>query len=144
MSKNYSFSAMPAINNDDYMGDYEVNLVNNKLNKQSSKKNNDFNNEIQLRIKNRILQMRSRDADARYSLKNRRTVNKDWKDFNNNQSIPEEANWNWDLSFDCDSDCFENSSIRSSRSSSVQVSPTLSCVSSSSYLKSFDIPWVEL
>ena len=139
MSKNYSFSAMPAINNDDYMGDYNVNLVNNKLNKQRSKKNNDFNNEIQLRINNRILQLRSRDA--RYSLKNRRTVNKDWKDFNNNQSSPEEANWNWDLSFDCDSDYFENSSIRSS---SVQVSPTLSCVSSSSYLKSFDIPWVEL
>lgn len=139
MSKNYSFSAMPAINNHDYMGDYDVNLVNNKLNKQRSKKNNDFNNEIQLRINNRILQLRSRDS--RYSLKNRRTVNKDWKDFNNNQSIPKEANWNWDLSFDCDSDYFENSSIRSS---SIQVSPTLSCVSSSSYLKSFDIPLVEL
>lgn len=134
MSKNYSFSAMPAINNDDYMGGYDVNLVNNKLNKQRSKKNNDFNNEIQLQINNRIFQLRS--CDSRYSLKNRRTVNKDWKDFNNNQSIPKEANWNWDLSFDCDSDYFDNSSI--------QVSPTSSCVSSSSYLKSFDIPWVEL
>jgi hypothetical protein len=139
MSKNYSFSAMPAINNDDYMGDYDVNLVKLKLNKQRSKKNNDFNNEIQLQINNRIFQLRS--CDSRYSLKNRRTVNKDWKDFNNNQSIPKEANWNWDLSFDCDSDYFDNSSIRTS---SIQVSPTLSCVSSSSYLKSFDIPWVEL
>jgi hypothetical protein len=139
MPKNYSFSAMPAINNDDYMGDYDVNLVKLKLNKQRSKKNNDFNNEIQLQINNRIFQLRS--CDSRYSLKNRRTVNKDWKDFNNNQSIPKEANWNWDLSFDCDSDYFDNSSIRTS---SIQVSPTLSCVSSSSYLKSFDIPWVEL
>lgn len=144
MSKNYSFSAMPAIfndNNDDYMGDYDVNSVNNKLNKQRSKKNNDFNNEIQLQINNRTLQLRNRDA--RYSFKNRRTVNKDWKDFNNNQSIPTQANWNWELSFDCDdSDYFNDSSTRNS--SSVQVSPALTCVSSSSYLKSFDIPLVEL
>ena len=143
MSKNYSFSAMPAIindNNDDYMGNYDVELVSNKLNKQRSKKNNDFNNEIQLQINNRTLQ--SRNRDARYSLKNRRTVNNDWKMFNYNQSIPEQVNWNWDFSFDHDdSYYFEESSIQSS---SVQVSPALTCASSSSYLKSFDIPLVEL
>lgn len=144
MSKNYSFSAMPAIindNNDDYMGNYDVELVSNKLNKQRSKKNNDFNNEIQLLINNRTLQ--SRNRDARYSLKNRRTVNNYWKMFNYNQSIPEQVNWNWELSFDCDdSDYFNDSSTR--HLSSVQVSPALTCVSSSSYLKSFDIPSVEL
>ena len=143
MSKNYSFSAMPAIindNNDDYMGNYDVELVSNKLNKQRSKKNNDFNNEIQLQINNRTLQ--SRNRDARYSLKNRRTVNNDWKMFNYNQSIPEQVNWNWDFSFDHDdSYYFEDSSFQSS---SVQVSPALTCASSSSYLKSFDIPLVEL
>ena len=143
MSKNYSFSAMPAIindNNDDCMGNYDVELVNNKLNKQRSKKNNDFNNEIQLQINNRTLQ--SRNRDSRYSLKNRRIVNNDWKMFNYNQSIPEQVNWNWDFSFDHDdSYYFEDSSFQSS---SVQVSPALTCASSSSYLKSFDIPLVEL
>lgn len=92
MSKNYSISAMPsmpALKNDEYTedtndaDDYDVNLVNNKLNKQRFKKNNDFNDEIQLQINSRILQ--SRNRDSRYSTKNRRTVNKDWKDFNNNQ-----------------------------------------------------------
>jgi hypothetical protein len=67
---------------DSYNDEYDVNSVN-KLNKQRFKKINDYNNEIQLRINSRILQSRTRDA--RYSLKNRRIVNKDWKDFNNNQ-----------------------------------------------------------
>jgi hypothetical protein len=59
---------------------YDVNVLN-KLKKQKFK--NDYSNEIQSKINSRIIQLRSRDT--RYSLKNQRTINKDWKDFNNNQ-----------------------------------------------------------
>ena len=143
MSKSNNFFSMSSIINDndnDYIGYYDVHLVNNKFNKQKSKKNNDFNNEIQIQISNRTLQ--SRNRDTRYSYKNRRIVNKDWKDFNNNQSIPEQINWNWDLSFDNDEvDYFNDSPIELP---STQVSPALTCLSSSSYLQSFDIPLVKL
>jgi hypothetical protein len=62
---------------------YNVNVLN-KLKKQKFK--NNYSNEIQSKINSRIIQsQRSRDTDTRYSLKNRRTINKDWKDFNNNQ-----------------------------------------------------------
>jgi len=86
MSMNNSSSVDSILNHieypDSYNDEYDVNSVN-KLNKHRFKKINDYNNEIQLRINSRILQSRTRDA--RYSLKNRRIVNKDWKDFNNNQ-----------------------------------------------------------
>jgi hypothetical protein len=59
---------------------YDVNVLN-KLKKQKFK--NDYSNEIQSKINSRIIQLRSRDT--RYSLKNQRTIHKDWKDFNNNQ-----------------------------------------------------------
>jgi aspartyl-tRNA synthetase len=72
------------INTDEYIeifnDNYDVNVLN-KLKKQKFK--NDYSNEIQSKINNRIIQLRSRDT--RYSLKNQRTINKDWKDFNNNQ-----------------------------------------------------------
>jgi hypothetical protein len=62
---------------------YDVNVLN-KLKKQKFK--NNYSNEIQSKINSRIIQSRrNRDTDTRYSLKNRRTINKDWKDFNNNQ-----------------------------------------------------------
>ena len=124
MSKNNSFSTMLAINYNDYTEDYNVLLVNNRSDKKKSKNVNDYSNEIKLQINNRTLQMRNRDS--RYSLKNRRTVNKYWKDFNINQSIHTQE------VCDCDWDYFE-------QVSSVQTSPVLSCVSSS-----FDIPCVEL
>ena len=64
-----------------YNDNYDVNMLLNKSNKK--KFNNDCVNEIQYKIKNRIIQ--SRNRDTLYSLKNRRTINKDWKDFNNYQ-----------------------------------------------------------
>jgi hypothetical protein len=88
MSKNNARSINYEVNTDEYSmdfndDDYDVNLLNIKLSKQKTKKNNDFNDEIQVQNNSRALLVRSRDT--RYSLKNRRTVNKDWKDFNNNQ-----------------------------------------------------------
>jgi hypothetical protein len=65
---------------ENFNDNYDVNVLN-KLNKQKFK--NDYSNEIQSKINSRIVQQRNRDT--RYSLKNRRTINKDWKDFNNNQ-----------------------------------------------------------
>lgn len=52
--------------------------------------------------KNKMVNINSRKKDSRYALKNRRIVNKDWKDFNNDQSIPKEANWSWEYGFDFD------------------------------------------
>ena len=52
--------------------------------------------------KNKMANINSRKKDSRYALKNRRIVNKDWKDFNNDQSIPKEANWSWVYGFDFD------------------------------------------
>jgi hypothetical protein len=88
MSKNNARSINYEVNTDEYSMDfndeyYDVNLLNIKLSKQKTKKNNNFNDEIQVQNNSRILLARS--WDTRYSLKNRRTVNKDWKDFNNNQ-----------------------------------------------------------
>jgi hypothetical protein len=88
MSKNNVRSINYEVNTDEYSMDfndeyYDVNLLNIKLSKQKTKKNNNFNDEIQVQNNSRIL--RARSMDARYSLKNRRTLNKDWKDFNNNQ-----------------------------------------------------------
>ena len=88
MSKNNARSINYEVNTDEYSMDfndeyYDVNLLNIKLSKQKTKKNNDFNDKIHVQNNSRALLVRSRDT--RYSLKNRRTVNKDWKDFNNNQ-----------------------------------------------------------
>jgi len=88
MSENNARSINYEVNTDEYYMDfnddgYDVNLLNIKLSKQKTKKNNDFNDEIQVQNNSRVLLARSRDT--RYSLKNRRTLNKDWKDFNNNQ-----------------------------------------------------------
>jgi hypothetical protein len=90
MSKNNARSINYEVNTDEYSmdfndDDYDVNFLNIKLSKQKTKKNNNFNDEIQVQNNSRILLARRRSWDTRYSLKNRRTVNKDWKDFNNNQ-----------------------------------------------------------
>ena len=67
------------INLDRY--DVEVNSIkpNNKHNNRFKK----FSDEIEAIKNNKILL--NRERDSRYSFKNRRIVNKDWKDFNNNQ-----------------------------------------------------------
>ena len=84
MSNNMNVFANSLINTDEYTeifnDNYDVTLLN-KSNKQKFK--NDYSNEIQSKINSRIIQLRKRDA--RYSLKNRRTINNDWKIFNNNQ-----------------------------------------------------------
>jgi hypothetical protein len=84
MSNNMNVFANSLINTDEYTeifnDNYDVTLLN-KSNKQKFK--NDYSNEIQSKINSRIIQLRKRDA--RYSLKNRRTINNDWKSFNNNQ-----------------------------------------------------------
>ena len=59
--------------------DVEVNEVSKYKN---YKKFNMFSDEIEV-IKNKVIN--NREKDGRYSFKNRRIVNKDWKDFNNNQ-----------------------------------------------------------
>jgi hypothetical protein len=87
MSNNMNVFANSQINTDEFEifneDNYDVNVLN-KLKKQKFK--NNYSNEIQSKINSRIIQsQRSRDTDTRYSLKNRRTINKDWKDFNNNQ-----------------------------------------------------------
>ena len=60
--------------------DVEVNEVSKYKN---YKKFNMFGDEIEAIKNNKILV--NRERDGRYSFKNRRIVNKDWKDFNNNQ-----------------------------------------------------------
>lgn len=87
MSNNMNVFANSQINTDEFEifneDNYDVNVLN-KLKKQKFK--NNYSNEIQSKINSRIIQSRrNRDTDTRYSLKNRRTINKDWKDFNNNQ-----------------------------------------------------------
>lgn len=82
----------------------------------------------------------TRERDLRYSPKNLRIINKDFKDFNNNEYIPHQIYWDWDFGFDLELE----SELFHLDYSSIQASPTLSCSSSSSYLKSFDIPWIEL
>lgn len=117
---------------------------NNKFNKSNKSNKFNMNNDED---KNKILI--NRERDSRYACKNRRIVNNYWKIFNNSQSIPTQADWIWDLSFDWDlgsgwaSNYQDNSSIQASPGS--PASPVLTCCSSSSYLKSFDdIPWFEL
>ena len=84
MSNNMNVFANSLINTDEYTeifnDNYDVTLLN-KSNKQKFK--NDYSNEIQSKINSRIIQLRKRDA--RYSLKNRRTINNEWKSFNNYQ-----------------------------------------------------------
>jgi hypothetical protein len=65
--------------------DVEVRGKNdNKMNNwKNSGKYNLFRDEIEALKNDKNLVSRKRDS--RYSLKNRRTVNKDWKDFNNEQ-----------------------------------------------------------
>lgn len=64
--------------------DSKVIVGNNKTkNGKNSCKHTLFSNEIEAVKNDKILMSRKRDS--RYSFKNRRTVNKDWKDFNNNQ-----------------------------------------------------------
>ena len=58
--------------------DVEVNEVSKYKN---YKKFNMFGDEIEIIKNNKILV--NRERDGRYSFKNRRIVNKDWKDFNN-------------------------------------------------------------
>lgn len=64
--------------------DVEVNSIkpNNKHNKHNNRFKK-FSDEIEAIKNNKILL--NRERDSRYSFKNRRIVNKDWKDFNNNQ-----------------------------------------------------------
>ena len=83
----------------------------------------------------------NREKDSRYSCKNRRIVDKEWKDFNNTQSMPTQADWNWDLLFDWDLGSGWASNYQDN--SSIQASPTLSCMSTSSFpLKS--LYWADL
>jgi hypothetical protein len=65
---------------------YDVEVNSNKPNNKHNKHNNRFkkiSDEIEAIKNNKILL--NRERDSRYSFKNRRIVNKDWKDFNNNQ-----------------------------------------------------------
>jgi hypothetical protein len=70
-----------AINLEKY--DVEVIGSNKMKNWKNSGKYNLFRKEIEARKNDKNLV--NRMMDLRYALKNRRTVNKDWKDFNNNQ-----------------------------------------------------------
>ena len=71
--------------NDDYNINFEKYDVEvNEVSKYKNyKKFNMFGDEIEIIKNNKILV--NRERDGRYSFKNRRIVNKDWKDFNNNQ-----------------------------------------------------------
>lgn len=79
---NHSYNTLIAIQNDEFSDNYNLNHLNNLLNKKL-RKYNDHNEEIQIQNTNKT--QLSRNRDSRYSYKNRRIVNKDWKDFNNNQ-----------------------------------------------------------
>ena len=70
-----------AINLEKY--DVEVIMPNKMKNTKNLGKYNLFRDEIEA-LKN-DKNIKSRKRDSRYAFKNRRTVNKDWKDFNNNQ-----------------------------------------------------------
>lgn len=137
-------------NNFDNYDEIYVNIDRVRKNKSSKSDKSDKSNKFNMNNnedKNKILI--NRERDSRYACKNRRIVNNYWKIFNNSQSIPTQADWNWDLSFDWDlgsgwaSNYQDNSSIQGSPGS--QASPALTYCSSSSYLKSFDdIPWIEV
>jgi len=75
---------------------YDVSSSKNKVRKL--KKFNKYHKDK----KNKKVNTNSHEKDTRYAYKNRRIVNKDWKDFNNNQSIPKEANWSWISGIDFD------------------------------------------
>ena len=66
---------------------YDVEVIGKSDNKMKNWKNsgkyNLFRDEIEALKNDKNLVNRKRDS--RYAFKNRRTVNKDWKDFNNNQ-----------------------------------------------------------
>lgn len=63
---------------------YDVEVRFNKMkNWKNSGKYNLFHDEIE-KLKNDKNRM-NRERDSRYAFKNRRTVNADWKKFNNNQ-----------------------------------------------------------
>ena len=70
-----------AINLEKY--DVEVIMPNKMKNTKNPGKYNLFRDDIEA-LKN-DKNIKSRKRDSRYAFKNRRTVNKDWKDFNNNQ-----------------------------------------------------------
>ena len=63
--------------------DVEVIMANKMKNTKNLGKYNLFRDDIEA-LKN-DKNIKSRKRDSRYAFKNRRTVNKDWKDFNNNQ-----------------------------------------------------------
>ena len=63
---------------------YEKEFVINKMkNPKSSCKYNMLQDEIEAVKNDKTLMIRKKDS--RYSFKNRRSINKYWKDFNNNQ-----------------------------------------------------------
>ena len=70
-----------AINLEKY--DVQVIMPNKMKNWKNLGKYNLFRDEIEALKNDKNLVSRKRDS--RYAFKNRRTVNKDWKDFNNNQ-----------------------------------------------------------
>lgn len=122
--------------NFDKYDDVSVNI--DRVSKQSKQSKQSKYNDDNKKKKDKILITRERDL--RYSPKNLRIINKDFKDFNNNEYIPHQIYWDWDFGFDLELE----SELFHLDYSSIQASPTLSCSSSSSYLKSFDIPWIEL
>lgn len=123
--------------NFDKYDDVSINI--DRVSKQSKySKYSKYSNYNDDKKKDKILITRERDL--RYSPKNLRIINKDLKDFNNNEYIPQQIYWDWDFGFDLELE----SELYHLDYSSIQASPTLSCSSSSSYLKSFDIPWIEL
>ena len=63
---------------------YEKEFIFDKMkNPKSSGKYNMLRDEIEAVKNDKTLMIRKKDS--RYSFKNRRSINKDWKDFNNNQ-----------------------------------------------------------
>ena len=81
------------LNMSSYFDEYDVNIGGGRKLKKLKKfnKNNVTN-------KNKIII--NRERNSRYAPKNRRTVDKDWKDFNDSHTTPTQAHWNWDSSFD--------------------------------------------
>ena len=72
-----------AINLEKYDVEVRGKSDNKMKNWKNSGKYNLFRDEIEALKNDKNLVSRKRDS--RYAFKNRRTVNKDWKDFNNNQ-----------------------------------------------------------
>ena len=62
---------------------YDVEVNSNKPNNKHNNRFKKFSDEIEALKNDKNLVNRKRDS--RYAFKNRRIVNKDWKDFNNNQ-----------------------------------------------------------